>query len=147
MRLISLYLLACFWLTPLAHASDTANNLDAVVAVVNSDVITRLELDEKLRSTIKQLKKQGTPLPDVQVLEKQLLERMIIDLLQLQYAKESGVRVDEGQLDLSINRIVEQNNLSGVTELRSKLEADGIDYDKFRDEMRNEMLYTRLRAC
>ena len=147
MRLISLCLLASIWLTPVAAASDVApaQNVDAVVAVVNSDVITRLELDEKLRSTIKQLKKQGTPLPEAQVLEKQLLERMIIDLLQLQYAKETGVRVDEGQLDLSINRIVEQNNLAGVSELRSKLQADGIDYDKFRDEMRNEMLYTRLR--
>jgi peptidyl-prolyl cis-trans isomerase SurA len=147
MRLISLCVLASVWLTPAAYASDAApaQNLDAVVAVVNSDVITRLELDEKLHSTIKQLKKQGTPLPEAQVLEKQLLERMIIDLLQLQYAKETGVRVDEGQLDLSINRIVEQNKLAGVSELRSKLAEDGIDFEKFRDEMRNEMLYTRVR--
>ncbi len=147
MRLISFCLLASVWLTPAAFANDAAptEKLDAVVAVVNSDVITRLELDEKLRSTIKQLKKQGTPLPDAQGLEKQLLERMIIDLLQLQYAKETGVRVDEGQLDLSINRIIEQNKLAGVSELREKLLADGMDYEKFRDEMRNEMLYTRLR--
>ena len=147
MRLISLCLLAAL-LTPAVYAaSDTPspNQLDAVVAVVNNDVITRLELNEKLRSTIKQLKKQGTPLPDAQVLEKQLLERMIIDLLQLQYAKETGVRVDEAQLDLAINRVVEQNNLASVTELRSKLAADGIDYATYREEMRNEMLYARLR--
>jgi len=119
--------------------------IDAVVVVVNDDVITRQELDDKLRATVGQLQKQGTPLPPADVLEKQMLERMINDLVQLQFAKESGVKVDDAQLDLSIRRIAEQNKFADLAEFRARLEKDGIDYAKYREEVRNEMIFTRLR--
>ena len=122
-----------------------ARLIDAVVVVVNDDVITRQELDEKLRATVGQLQKQGTPLPPADVLEKQMLERMINELVQLQFAKESGVRVDDAQLDLAIKRIAEQNKFADVAEFRARLEKDGIDYAKYREEVRNEMIFTRLR--
>jgi peptidyl-prolyl cis-trans isomerase SurA len=142
-----LILIAALVATPVVYASSApdAASIDAVVAVVNNDVITQLELDEKMRSTVSQLKKQGTPLPELAVLKKQLLERMVLDTLQLQYAKETGVRIDDAQLELAMSRIVEQNKLAGLSELRVKLQAEGVDYDKFREDMRNEMLYTRLR--
>ncbi|MGB8516747.1 MAG: peptidylprolyl isomerase [Gallionella sp.] len=119
--------------------------IDSVLAVVNDDVITRRELDEKIRMTVSQLQKQGTPLPAADVLEKQMLERMINDLVQLQFAKESGVRVDDTQLDLAIKRIAEQNKFASVVEFRARLESEGIEYAKYREEVRNEMIFTRLR--
>ncbi len=119
--------------------------LDAVAVVVNDDVITQDELDEKVTATIKQLQKQGTPLPQGDVLEKQMLERMIGDKLQLEYAKQTGVRVDETQLDLAISRVAEQNKFSGLAEFRARLEKDDVDYAKYREDVRNELIFTRLR--
>jgi peptidyl-prolyl cis-trans isomerase SurA len=119
--------------------------IDSVAAVVNDDVITRHELDERLRTVISQLRKQGTPLPDEGVLEKQVLERMITEMLQAQYAKESGVRVDDGQLDLAITRIAQQNNFPTLAEFLNKLESEGVNVKKFREEIRGEIVTTRLR--
>ena len=119
--------------------------IDSVVAVVNDDVITRYELDDRLRAVVRQLQKQGTPLPAADVLEKQILERMITDLLQEQYARENGVRVNDTQLDLAITRIAQQNDFPSAAEFRARLEADGVDYKKFREEIRSEIISTRLR--
>ena len=120
-------------------------NIDSVVAVVNDDVITRYELDDRVREVVRQLQKQDTPLPAADVLEKQMLERMITDMLQEQYARENGVRVDDTQLNLAITRIAQQNNFPSSAEFRAKLEADGVDYKKFREEIRGEIISTRLR--
>ncbi|MEI7456224.1 MAG: peptidylprolyl isomerase [Nitrosomonadales bacterium] len=119
--------------------------IDAVVAVVNDDVITRLELDERLRTVVSQLKKQGTPLPERAVLETQVLERMIAEMLQAQFAKENGVRVDDTQLDMAITRIAQQNNFPTLVEFMAKLESDGVNVKKFREEIRAEIVSTRLR--
>ena len=119
--------------------------IDAVIAVVNDDVITQHELDERLRTVIGQLKKQGTPLPEHAVLEKQILERMITEILQAQYAKESGVRVDDTQLDLALTRIAQQNNFQTLAEFLVKLESEGVNVKKFREEIRSEIVSTRLR--
>ncbi|MDO8811197.1 MAG: peptidylprolyl isomerase [Gallionella sp.] len=119
--------------------------IDSVVAVVNDDVITRQELDDRLRLVIRQLQKQGTPLPAPDALEKQILERMISDMLQAQFAKENGVRVDDTQLDLAITRIAQQNKLPNLAEFRARLESDGVDFKKFREEIRSEIISTRLR--
>jgi peptidyl-prolyl cis-trans isomerase SurA len=79
------------------------------------------------------------------VLERQLLERMINDMLQIQFASESGVRVDDTQLDQAIMRIAQQNNFPSLAEFRARLEEDGIDFKKFREEIRSEIISTRLR--
>ncbi|HET7832193.1 MAG TPA: peptidylprolyl isomerase [Gallionella sp.] len=119
--------------------------IDSIIAVVNDDVITRQELIDRLRVVVRQLQKQGTPLPPLEVLEKQTLETMITDLLQAQFGRENGVRVDEMQLDQAIMRMAQQNNIATLAEFRAKLEADGIDYKKFREEVRAEVITTRLR--
>src|SRR5574340_686415 len=119
--------------------------LDSVVAVVNDDVITRYELDEQVRTVVRQLQKQRTPLPAADVLERQILERMITDMLQAQYANESGVRVDDTQLDMAITRIAQQNKFATSAEFRAKVEAEGVDFKKFREEIRSEIISTRLR--
>jgi peptidyl-prolyl cis-trans isomerase SurA len=119
--------------------------IDSIVAVINDDVITRYELDDRLRVVKAQLQKQGTELPALDMLEKQLLERMITDMLQLQFAKENGIRVDDTQLDLAITRIAQQNNFPSLAEFRAKLESEGVEFKKFREEIRSEIISTRLR--
>lgn len=119
--------------------------IDQIVAVVNDDVITLYELESRLSIVERQLKKQGTPLPATDILKKQILERMITDLLQAQFARETGVRVDDAQLDKALRRIAQENKFSTLAELRTKLGQDGVDYNKFREEIRSEIISARLR--
>ncbi len=119
--------------------------LDQIAVVVNDDVITNHEQKNYLDKIKQQLKKQGTPLPAAKELEKQVLERMIIDMLQLQFAKESGLRIDDVQLDKALGRIAQQNNFPTLAEFRVKLDKEGVDFKKFREEIRNEITYSRLR--
>ena len=118
--------------------------VDRIVAVVNSEVITSREVAERMKAVTQQLSQQGTPLPPPDVLQKQVLERMIMDRLQIQLAKETALRVDDLQLDRTVARVAESNKMS-LTEFRHTLERDGIQFDKFREEIRNEIMLSRLR--
>jgi peptidyl-prolyl cis-trans isomerase SurA len=128
-----------------AEAPKQLLPIDNIVVVVNDDVITRHELDTRIGVVVNQLKKQGTALPEAAILEKQILERMIGDLLQQQFAKETGLRIDDAQLDKAILRIAQQNKIPTLTEFRAKIEQDGVDFSKFREEIRTEILSSRLR--
>lgn len=118
--------------------------LDQIVAVVNNEVITRLDLDDRTRIAALQLKQQGTPPPPRDALERQILERLISNQVQLQRARETGLRVDEGELDRAIQRIAEENKLSAQA-MRAALEKDGIPFARFREDIRNEIILARLR--
>ena len=117
---------------------------DRIVAVVNDQVITRRTLDERVTTVLTQLRQQGTPLPPRDQLEKQLLERMIFNQVQLQYAKETGLRVDDATLEKTLNRIAEDSKLTPA-QLRAALEKDGIGFNKFREDIRDEITIARLR--
>src|SRR5258708_5395317 len=118
--------------------------IDRIVAVVNKEVITQYELAERMNRVRKELERRGTSLPDRGEIERQVLERLIIEKVQLQYARETGVRVDDLELDRTVSRVAEGNKLS-LTEFRKTLERDAINFDGFREELRNEMLMKRLR--
>lgn len=118
--------------------------LDRIVAVVNNEVITMNDLNERATTVAAQLKKQGTQLPPMDVLRKQLLDRMVLDLVEMQEAKETGIRVDDDTLDKTLQRIADENSLS-MSEFRRLTEADGIRWSKFREEIRGEVMKTRLR--
>ncbi len=118
--------------------------LDRIVAVVNNEVITQNDLNDRLTTVVKQLQAQSTQLPPMDAMKKQLLERMINDLVQMQEAKETGVRVDDSMLDRTLQRIADENNLS-MTDFRSRLEREGIRWQKFREEVRGEVIMQRLR--
>ena len=118
--------------------------VDRIVAVVNNEVITQFELNDRMKLVMKQLSKQGTSLPPQEVLEKQLLERMITDRVQLQLARETGIRVDDLQLDKTLQRIAQENNMTLET-FRATLEKDGVSFNKFREEIREEITLSRLR--
>src|SRR5882672_10889263 len=118
--------------------------IDRIVAVVNKEVITQYELTERMNRVQKELQRRGTSLPARAEIERQVLERLIIERVQLQFARESGVRVDDLELDRTVSRVAEGNKLS-LTEFRQTLERDSIRFDAFREELRNEILMNRLR--
>jgi peptidyl-prolyl cis-trans isomerase SurA len=118
--------------------------LDRVVAVVNNEVITRLDLDEQMRVALQQLRRQNTPLPAQDVLERQLLERLVTARVLVQTARETGLRVDDTQLQRSLERIAQENKLTPEA-FRKALEGDGVNFNRFRDELRNEILIARLK--
>ncbi|HTH43571.1 MAG TPA: peptidylprolyl isomerase [Oxalicibacterium sp.] len=126
------------------RAAEKPQLVDAILVVVNNDVITQREFLARLKSIEERLQKQGGAMPPRAQLQRQLLERMIVEKAQLQAAKEQGIRVDDNMLDRAIGRIAEQNKLT-IPEFRKQLEADGMVYSKFRDEIRNEIMMQRLR--
>jgi peptidyl-prolyl cis-trans isomerase SurA len=129
---------------PAPAASGKTELVDRIVAVVNNEVITQFELSERIGRILKELAQRGTPLPPREQLERQVLERMILDKVQLQLARDTGLRVDDLDLDRTIGRIAEGNNMS-LTEFRGRLEKDGIPFDKFREDVRTEIVLSRLR--
>lgn len=146
MKLICYFLgLTLFATVTLARANeDEITKIDRIIAVVDQVVITENELLDRIQTVRSQLEKQGTSIPPRDVLQKQILERLINDRLLLQYAAQTGLKVDDTQLDKTIERIAEQNKLD-VPAFRVALEEEGISYRKFREDIRNEILIARLR--
>lgn len=151
MKLISIIIMLCLLLPALAWAQRPEGTqtreviaLDKVRAIVNKEVITQLELDNQMQLATRQLIRAGTPLPEREALEKQVLERMITRRVLQQYAKETGVRVDDTQLDRAVERIARENKMS-LEAFRSGMKEEGVDYTRFREDMRNEIAVSRLR--
>lgn len=137
-------LCSCLVTQPVAQAQSEPQEVDRIVAVVGDEVVTFSELRARLASVAAQLRKQGTQLPPQDVLEKQLLERIITDRVQLQFARETGIRIDDAQLDAAIGRIAAGNKMT-PQQFRQALEKDGIVFSRFREEIRDEFTMARLR--
>jgi len=118
--------------------------VDRIVAIVNKEVITYSELHEAVGMAERQLARQGTQAPDRPVLERQMLERLILDKAQLQLARETGLRIDELQIDRAVERIAQSNKMT-LPDFRKALEGDGVAFDAFRNDVRQQMVMTRLR--
>ncbi len=145
-RILLLCLLSSLAIS-LAHAQTPRAQpleVDRIIAVVNDEAITAYELRARLATVERQLRDQKVQLPPREVLEKQLLERMITDRVQLQYARETGLRVSDLDLDAAMRRIAEGNKLP-LQDFRAALEKDGIAWAKFREEIREEIVLSRLR--
>ncbi len=145
-RLLTAVLFSCFLLSPTQAQTRRAQpvEVDRIVAVVNDDAITAFELRTRLAMVERQLRAQNVQLPPRDALERQLLERMITDRVQLQFAKETGLRISDIELDTAMRRIAEGNRLS-LQDFRATLERDGISWAKFREEIRDEITLSRLR--
>ncbi len=141
--LISLFLFSSALLADQSKQGEILK-MDRIVAIVDQVVITEKELAGRIKTVTTQLEKQGTELPPPAILEKQILERMITDRLQLQLASQTGLRIDDNQLDKTIERIAGQNKMDIPTFKKALLE-DGIQYRKFREDIRNEITLARLR--
>jgi peptidyl-prolyl cis-trans isomerase SurA len=137
--------LAAAAVIPFAAAQPaTPVEIDRIAAVVNSEAITERELQQHVLLVERQLREQNIEVPPPDVLERQVLERMIVDRAQMQLARDSGLRVDDGQLERAIAAIAAENRLT-PTQLRDRLQRQGIDFEQFRDEVRGQMVRQRLR--
>ena len=118
--------------------------VDRIVAVVNKDVITYSELYTAVAQAERELRRRGTPAPARPVLERQMLERLILDKAQLQLARDSGIRIDDLQVDRAVERIAASNNMT-LADFRRTLESDGVAFDAWRNDIRQQMTLARLR--
>ncbi|MDH5180546.1 MAG: peptidylprolyl isomerase [Gammaproteobacteria bacterium] len=129
---------------PAAIKAKQIEELDQIIAVVNDDIITRSELDRHISLLLQQLKGKKTKLPPKNIIQKQVLERMIIDKIQVQQAERRGIRINDETINRVIENIARDNKLT-VTQFRKVLEKDGISFAEFRENMREQMLSEQLR--
>jgi peptidyl-prolyl cis-trans isomerase SurA len=118
--------------------------LDRIVAVVNKDVIVESELRDRVRQVRGQLRESGTVPPDETALTRQVLERLVLERLQLQVAQSNRIRVDDAELTRALEQIASRNQLT-LRQFRDVLERDGFDFGRFREQVRNEILLGRVR--
>ena len=132
-----------FVASALTYAAVEPEPIDQIVAVVNDDVVLATELGAELRDVMDQLAGKGQ-LPPRNALVRQVLEKLIIERLQLERAERNGVRIPDESLNRAINAIAQQNQLS-LRQLRATLENDGVEYSQFRERIRNQMAIRQLR--
>ena len=127
-----------------SKTESSIQKLDRIIAVVDQDVITEKELQEKINSVISNLKNQKIEIPSESVLRKQVMERLIANSIQIQLALQTGLKINDAQIDKTIERIAEKNKLN-VVDFKKTLEKDGTIFYKFREEIRNEITIAQLK--
>ena len=118
--------------------------IDSIVAIVNDDVVVRSELNAEVAQLVGQLRQKGTRMPPKSVLERQVLERLIVKKLQLAAAQQAGIMVNDRLLTRAVTNIAAENGMS-LDQFREALEADGIGFQKFRENIREQITISRLR--
>jgi peptidyl-prolyl cis-trans isomerase SurA len=139
-------LLAVLTLSPIqaAFAQSAAAPIDSIVAVVDEDVILRSELNRAVANITAQSAARGAQLPPRDILEKQVLERLVLVRLQVARAADAGIRVSDAELQQAIAGVSKQNNMSEA-QLRERLANDHIDYEEFRNNLRDELTIQSFR--
>ena len=117
--------------------------IDRVVAVVDSGVIMESQLNSRVEEILIRLKNNKAELPPLNLLEEQVLDRLIIEEIQLQLADRAGIKISDSELNQTLSRVSSQNNLS-LEEFRLKLEAEGTSYKSFRDTIKKELIIQRV---
>jgi len=131
--------------TPPAQAPATsAVPLDRVLVVVNDEAVTQWDVNEQRRIVLQQMKASNITPPAADVLDKQVLERLIVERAVLQYAKETGIRIDDTTVERTILRVAEENKLS-PDEFRKVLQREGIPYANYREDIRRQITIQRVR--
>ncbi|MFG0381740.1 peptidylprolyl isomerase [Pseudomonas sp. zbq_18] len=125
-------------------AQAQVQSLDRVVAIVDNDVIMYSQLDQRLNEVEKTLNKRGGQLPPQDVLQQQVLERLIVENLQLQIGDRSGIRITDEELNQAMASIAQRNNLT-LDQFRAALARDGLSYEQAREQIRREMVISRVR--
>lgn len=131
-------------LLPMWAVAQQSEEIDRIVALVEDDVILKSELDQAIDNIQRQVEARGESLPPRNVMEEQMLERLIMSRLEVLRAEATGIRVSDSDVDQALNEVAQQNNLN-LSQLRSALEAEGMEFEEFRQEIRHEMLSSRLR--
>ncbi|PIJ49725.1 peptidylprolyl isomerase SurA [Erwinia sp. OLTSP20] len=118
--------------------------VDKVAAVVNNGVVLESDVDGMMQSVKNQAREAGQQLPDDRTLRHQILEKLVIDQILLQMAKQAGVQIGDAQVDQAIANIAGQNHMS-MDQLRSRLAYDGMNYNTYREQIRKEMAIAEIR--
>jgi peptidyl-prolyl cis-trans isomerase SurA len=142
-RLLRVALALLLTLPPLAGRSE-ARTADYIIAVVNQELVTASELQLRLERTRENATRNGASLPAPGELRRQVLDLLIDERVQITYARESGQRVDEAELDRAVANVALQNQIT-MAELRERLRREGIDFARFRNNVRDQMLTERVR--
>jgi peptidyl-prolyl cis-trans isomerase SurA len=137
---LALLLVASTMLATTAAAME----LDRIVAVVDEDVVMQSELDQQIQRVRGQLRQQGTEMPPTAVLERQVMERLVLEKIQLQLADRAGVEVEDKALEQAVADIAARNKLD-VDQFREIIESEGYEFDEFREQIRQEILIAKLR--
>ena len=140
-KLLTHALLAAALACGAVHAQQP---IDRIAAVVNEDVILQSELDRATRNILAQYANRQDQLPPRDILEKQVLERLVMVRLQVARAAESGIKVSDEEVDAAIGNVAQQNNMT-PDQLRQQLARDGVAFDDFRNSLRDELVIQRLR--
>ena len=127
-----------------AQSASAGEPLDSIVAVVDEDVVLKSELDRQVAAVTAQYASNPQQLPPHDVLERQLLDRLIMQKLQVARAESTGVKVSDAQLDQALTTVAAQNKLD-VSQLRGAIEAQGMNYAGFRDNVREQLIVQALR--
>lgn len=130
--------------TPSAAATNAPRQADFIVAVVNSEPVTNNEVRSRLARAEAQLAQQGGTMPPRDLLAREVLERLILERVQLQQAREAGVKVDDFAVSQAEQGVAQQNSMT-VDELYRRLARDGMSKERFREELRNQLLQQKLR--
>lgn len=128
----------------LVTVGSHSTELDRIIAVVDDDIVMRSELDQMLARVRGELREKGAELPPTSVLERQVMERLILDKIQLQIAEQTGVEVTEENLDRAIDDIAQKNKLT-IPQFKEILQSEGYEFDRFRDDIRQEIIVSKLR--
>jgi len=118
--------------------------IDSIAVVVNDDIIMKSQVDDRLQQVYRNYQRQGATPPDEDILIRQVVEQLILESIQLQLGDLAGVRIDDTTLNSTILRVAQQNNMD-LDQFRQALEADGTDYNQFRNQIRNEMIIQQVR--
>ncbi len=135
-------LLGAVLLSGTAHAA--VQTLDSVVAIVDNDVVMKSQLDQRVHEVQQTIAKRGGAVPPAGVLDQQVLERLIVENLQLQIGERSGIRITDEELNQAIGTIAQRNGMN-LEQFRAALARDGLSYDDAREQVRREMIISRVR--
>jgi peptidyl-prolyl cis-trans isomerase SurA len=136
------WLLALIWLIG-TQASAQVQSLDAIVAVVNDDVIVQSELQSQIDLLVTELQSRGATIPERKTLEEEVLDQLVLERLQIQRAQTLGIEVDEATLTEALTNIAGRNGMS-LAQLRDALEANGVSFEDFREDTQRQILTSRL---
>ena len=118
--------------------------LDRVVAIVDNDVVMQSQLNQRVHEVQQTIAKRGGGVPPTSALEQQVLERLIVENLQLQIGERSGIRITDEELNQAIGTIAQRNGMS-LDQFRAALARDGLSFDDAREQVKREMIISRVR--
>ena len=143
-RAISFSVLTGVFMTVSLQASASAKLLDRVAVIINDDVIMKSQVEQRFDAVLKNVKRKNAKAPNSDEIVKQVVEQLILENIQMQIAERAGVRIDDNTLNKTMERIAKKNNMT-LSEFQETLIKEGSSYQDAREQVRREMITTRVR--